>query len=53
VLLRKAVNLLNSELFRDLGLTRAEARTLIALLTRMRHTWGDLDETPEGDPFAI
>jgi DNA-binding MarR family transcriptional regulator len=51
VLTRKAIKLLNSELFRDLGLTGREARLLIGLLMKMRRSWNDI-ENPEGwEPF--
>jgi DNA-binding MarR family transcriptional regulator len=48
----KAINLLNSELFRDLGLTGGEANLLIGLLMKMRRSWNDI-ENPEGwEPFV-
>jgi len=47
VLTGKAINLLNSELFRDLGLPGDEARLLIGLLMKMRRSWNDI-ENPEG-----
>ncbi len=51
VLTGKAINLLNSELFRDLGLAADEARLLIGLLMKMRRSWDDI-ENPEGwEPF--
>jgi hypothetical protein len=51
VLTGKAINLLNSELFRDLGLPGDEARLLIGLLMKMRRSWNDI-ENPEGwEPF--
>ena len=51
VLTGKAINLLNSELFRDLGLAAGEARLLIGLLMKMRRSWDDI-ENPEGwEPF--
>jgi DNA-binding MarR family transcriptional regulator len=40
-LLREAISRLNNDLFRDLGLTADEVRTLIGLLTKMRRSWGD------------
>jgi DNA-binding MarR family transcriptional regulator len=47
----KAINLLNSEFFRDLGLTGREAHLLIGLLMKMRRSWDDI-ENPEGwEPF--
>jgi DNA-binding MarR family transcriptional regulator len=53
VLTRKAIKLLNSELFRDLGLTGDEAHLLIGLLMKMRRSWNDI-ENPEGwEPFEI
>ena len=51
VLTGKAINLLNSELYRDLGLPGDEARLLIGLLMKMRRSWNDI-ENPEGwEPF--
>jgi DNA-binding MarR family transcriptional regulator len=51
VLTGKAINLLNSELYRDLGLADGEARLLIGLLMKMRLSWGDI-ANPEGwEPF--
>ena len=51
VLTGKAINLLNSELFRDVGLAAGEARLLIGLLMKMRRSWDDI-ENPEGwEPF--
>ena len=51
VLTGKAINLLNSELFRDLGLPGDEARLLIGLLMKMRRSWNDI-QNPEGwEPF--
>jgi DNA-binding MarR family transcriptional regulator len=47
VLTGKAINLLNSELFRDLGLPGDEARLLIGLLMKMRRSWNDI-QNPEG-----
>jgi DNA-binding MarR family transcriptional regulator len=53
VLTRKAIKLLNSELFRDLGLTGREANLLIGLLMKMRRSWNDI-ENPEGwEPFDV
>jgi len=47
----KAVNLLNSEFFRDLGLSDRESHLLIGLLMRVRRSWDDI-ENPEGwEPF--
>jgi len=49
----KAINLLNSELFRDFGLTGGEANLLIGLLMKMRRSWNDI-ENPEGwEPFDV
>ena len=51
VLTGKAINLLNSELYRDLGLPGDEARLLIGLLMKMRRSWNDI-QNPEGwEPF--
>jgi DNA-binding MarR family transcriptional regulator len=47
VLTRKAIKLLNSELFGDLGLSGREAHLLIGLLMKMRRSWNDI-ENPEG-----
>jgi DNA-binding MarR family transcriptional regulator len=53
VLTGKAIKLLNSELFRDLGLSGDEAHLLIGLLLKMRRSWNDI-ENPEGwEPFEI
>jgi DNA-binding MarR family transcriptional regulator len=41
--LQKAIKRLNSELFRDLGLTGDEVQTLIALLTKLRRSWSDVE----------
>jgi DNA-binding MarR family transcriptional regulator len=50
-LLQKAIKLLNSELFRDLGLTGDEVRALTALLTKLRRSWADVERCPEpGEP---
>ncbi|HTR90242.1 MAG TPA: MarR family transcriptional regulator [Trebonia sp.] len=43
----KAVNLLNSEFFRDLGLSDREAHLLIGLLMKVRRSWDDI-ENQEG-----
>jgi len=45
-LLLKAIERLNSELFRDLGLTSEEVRELTTLLTKLRRSWGDFDSCP-------
>src|SRR5215470_16438865 len=51
VLTGKAIGLLNSEFFRDLGLTGREAHLLIGLLMKVRRSWNDIDK-PEGwEPF--
>jgi DNA-binding MarR family transcriptional regulator len=47
VLTRNAIKLLNSELFRKLGLSDREAHLLIGLLMKMRRSWNDI-ENPEG-----
>jgi DNA-binding MarR family transcriptional regulator len=47
VLTCKAIKLLNSELFRKLGLSDREAHLLIGLLMKMRRSWNDI-ENPEG-----
>ena len=52
VLTGKAINLLNSEFFRDLGLTGRESHLLIGLLMKVRRSWDDIDN-PEGwEPFG-
>jgi DNA-binding MarR family transcriptional regulator len=40
---RKAIKRLNIDLFGDLGLTPDETRSLIAVLARMRRSWGDFN----------
>jgi DNA-binding MarR family transcriptional regulator len=53
VLTAKAINLLNSEFFRDLGLAEGETHLLIGLLMKMRRSWNDI-QNPEGwEPFDI
>jgi DNA-binding MarR family transcriptional regulator len=52
-LTRRAIKHLNSDLFRDLGLTSDEVRTLIAVLTKMRRSWGDFENDPEWDLFGV
>jgi DNA-binding MarR family transcriptional regulator len=47
VLTRKAIKLLNSALFRNLGLSGRETHLLIGLLMKMRRSWNDI-ENPEG-----
>jgi DNA-binding MarR family transcriptional regulator len=51
-LTQQAVARLNSGLFRDLGLTSAEVHGLIALLTKMRRSWGDFENEPGWDLFV-
>jgi len=53
VLTGKAINLLNSDLFRDLGLTRREANLLIGLLMRMRRSWNDIENPVGWEPFGV
>lgn len=49
----KAIELLNAEFFRELGLSSDEAHLLIGLLMKMRRSWNDI-ENPEGwEPFEI
>ena len=49
----KAINLLNAEFFRDLGLSDREAHLLIGLLMKMRRSWNDI-KNPEGwEPFEV
>ena len=51
VLTGKAINLLNSEFFRDIGLSGREAHLFIGLLMKVRCSWDDI-ENPEGwEPF--
>jgi DNA-binding MarR family transcriptional regulator len=52
-LLLAAIERLNRELFRDLGLSGDEVRGLIGVLTKMRRAWGDFDDDPDGGLFAI
>ncbi len=52
-LTRKAIKLLNSELYRDLGLTDGEARLLIGLLMKMRHSWNDIENLAGWEPFEV
>jgi DNA-binding MarR family transcriptional regulator len=52
-LLLVAIERLNRELFRDLGLSGDEVRGLIGVLTKMRRAWGDFDDDPDGGLFAI
>lgn len=44
-LVTKAIERLNSELFRDIGLSGDEVQVLFTVLTKMRRSWGDLDVT--------
>lgn len=39
----QAIKRLNSDLFRDIGLTGDEVQGLFTVLTKMRRSWGDLD----------
>ncbi len=50
-LLMEAIERLNRDLLRELGLSGDEVRTLIGVLTKMRRAWGDFE--PDGDLFAI
>lgn len=52
-LLRKAIKLLNTELFPKLGLTSEETRLLIAVMAKMRYSWGDFTDDPAWDVFPI
>ena len=47
----KAINLLNAEFFRDLGLTGREAHLLIGLLMKVRRSWDDIDNAVGWEPF--
>jgi DNA-binding MarR family transcriptional regulator len=47
----KAINLLNAEFFRDLGLTGREAHLLIGLLMKVRRSWDDIDRADGWEPF--
>jgi DNA-binding MarR family transcriptional regulator len=53
VLTGKAITLLNSELFRDLGLASGEANQLIGLLMKMRLSWGDIRNLEGWEPFDV
>jgi DNA-binding MarR family transcriptional regulator len=53
VLTGKAINLLNSELFRDLGLAGGEANLLIGLLMKMRRSWNDIENAEGWEPFDV
>jgi DNA-binding MarR family transcriptional regulator len=53
VLTGKAINLLNSELFRDLGLSGGEAHQLIGLLMKMRRSWNDIHNLEGWEPFEV
>jgi DNA-binding MarR family transcriptional regulator len=52
-LLLVAIERLNRDLFRDLGLSGDEVRGLIGVLTKMRRAWGDFEDEPDGDLFAV
>jgi hypothetical protein len=43
-----AIERLNRDLFRELGLSGDEVRTLIGVLTKMRRAWGDFEGEPDG-----
>ena len=49
----KAIELLNAELYRDLGLTGDEARLLIGLLMKMRLSWNDIENLAGWEPFEV
>jgi len=51
VLTGKAINLLNAEFFRDLGLTGRESHLLIGLLMKMRRSWDDIENPAGWEPF--
>jgi DNA-binding MarR family transcriptional regulator len=51
VLTGKAINLLNSEFFRDLGLTGRESHLLIGLLMKVRRSWDDIENPAGWEPF--
>jgi hypothetical protein len=53
LLLVVAIERLNRELFRGLGLSGDEVRGLIGVLTKMRRAWGDFEDEPDGDLFPI
>ena len=53
VLTGKAIKLLNSQLFRDLGLTGGEANVLIGLLAKMRRSWNDIENPAGWEPFEV
>ena len=53
VLTGKAIKLLNSELFRDLGLADGEAHQLIGLLAKMRRSWNDIENPAGWEPFEV
>jgi len=52
-LLRKAIKRLNADLFPKLGLSPEEVRLLIAVMAKMRYSWGDFTDDPEWDIFPI
>jgi DNA-binding MarR family transcriptional regulator len=47
----KAIELLNSSLFRDLGLSHGETNLLVGLLAKMRRSWNDLESPGDWEPF--
>jgi DNA-binding MarR family transcriptional regulator len=51
VLTGKAIGLLNSEFFRDLGLSGRESHLLIGLLMKMRRSWDDIGNSAGWEPF--
>ena len=53
VLTGKAINLLNSEFFRDLGLSDREAHLLIGLLMKMRRSWDDIKNPDGWESFEV
>ena len=51
VLTGKAIGLLNSEFFRDLGLSGRESHLLIGLLMKVRRSWDDIENSAGWEPF--
>ena len=49
----KAIKALNSEFFRDQGLTGRESHLLIGLLMKMRRSWNDIDNPDGWEPFEV
>jgi DNA-binding MarR family transcriptional regulator len=49
----KAINLLNAELYQDLGLTDSETRLFIGLLMKMRLSWDDIENLAGWEPFEV